>query len=412
MMMNCINNLVPVCEQPLFFKVEKAPGVPLDIIQFAGTKIPIQITPYVDDASPVFCFPFEICETKISKICTGYGVSSFCETSCVSAILETDCSENYQFLSEVYFSDLVPRIEDILVSGDCEAPKYITKKYLDPILNITISVTGTVEGITLTGISEPFNLYPLDSELILKGEDFSIAEEILKRMPDNVALCDGSEIFGLSNSQNFRNYISTIFDNTNSYNIYGGISNFFENHKDPERMTINSLVDISTQLNIPLIDYGISDGPYEINKLLQIFSMNPINVFGFDSTWDLGQENIGDLLNNTSLVSSGQKIWMKDFKTNKNHILHLTEISGQDLYTIERVRENITDVAPFLFDTISPCYPTNNLCFYEHIVVPSIFPENGIIDREKNTLYLDEDNWEDIGEILFAAELTKGLFSQ
>jgi hypothetical protein len=395
---------------PMFFKIEKTLGVSLDKIQFAGTCIPIEITPYYNDSSPVLCYPYKICTTKINSICWNSEVSSIFETNCISAKYESNCSENYQLLTNINFTKLSPFEEEIQISNECEYPEKIKRKYLNPIRNISISVTGIVSGITLTGISNTFDLYPLESKLILKGEHFNIAEEVLIRMPNEISWCDGIELVPLSMNLNFKNYINEIFDKDRSYYIYENILNFFDNHRNPDTMNINALMDISNQLNIPIIDNGISDGPPEIEKLLQVYSMNPTTVFGYENSWDLNErENVGDIILENISLTAGNKIWIKNYRSDNMQIFHLPQISGQNVYDLKTLKQNIMSIAPYFFDTISLCFPPD-VCFFKHIKTKELFPRKGLIDWEKNELYIEENNWEEIGEVLFASELTKGLF--
>lgn len=432
-----------LCQIPNTFKVEKCNDLPIDPIQFAGTCLPIQITPYyqgsitfccpttcssatsvscdlvtclsvtaltcvdncvtIDIDTPVRCFPYDICNFVISADCFFDKISATGEplVACLSASTESECATDYFLKTEICFDSFSSEELCIVEQDKCKRPSSEIKKLPRPVKNVVLSVTGSVSGIQLSGTSRPFDVYPQDIAICLKGENFNIAEEIIERMPCEAPFCDGIGSGPLARNDLFQQYLNAVLGGPISQNIHHGISQFFNNHKDVDRCGIDALIDLSQQMCIDVIDYNLQDAPTEIKRLLNIFSLNESVLFGQQKSFDLSTDtlgkpdNIGDQITEGELISEGERIWAIDFIEKDYHLIYVKALSGDTKYPIEELQDPLLDQVP-------------RLCFYRHLNNPEERICN-LLDYEKTKFDFNSSNFEDMGCLLFAQELTNVL---
>ena len=109
--------------------------------------------------------------------------------------------------------------------------------------------------------------------------------------------------------------------------VYEKIANYVSNHSDIETAEIDQLVSLANCLSVPSKSFGI-DFPEEIKRLINIFSVHKHFLRGtpkFETDLD---NNVGAMLTETSYVSTGQYLFVKDKQFDENKLVCVSTLSG------------------------------------------------------------------------------------
>lgn len=253
----------------------------------------------------------------------------------------------YQFLSAINLTDSVCRptggysINNLFVPTSSLSANVLTYDYsTEPCapnietleyqkirkspLNVVLSAYGVfdINGTiyTLSGTSEPFNIYPFENihKYYKLGEE-KTTYDIIKKYSH----------FDLTQLPELDSYLDTVAGEE-GLDFYGKVQNFAKNHADIDLCSIKSLYDIAAKKDTTLDDFGLSY-PSELEKFINDFSIslpkligtrcvcntnfncqnccgkNICSVCGFDKKSNLGQ----DLLL-SSPVSANQTILIRE----------------------------------------------------------------------------------------------------
>lgn len=208
--------------------------------------------------------------------------------------------------------------------------------------------SGSYSSLPVRGTSTPFNIYELDNSFTVSkvNEEFDCASyfkslalpEILK---ENPILFD--EFLGavVGNGVVTKQDIGRV--------AYERIANFVQTHGDFETAEITQLLSFAEQLSIPANTYG-TDFPVEVNRLINLFSVPKHRLRGqlvYETDLD---KNIGPLLTESSFVSAGQYIFVKDrMYVDKYQLIYVAPLSSESILIDI---ENQEDVLTFNNETI------------------------------------------------------------
>jgi hypothetical protein len=250
-------------------------------------------------------------------------------------------------------------------------------------LNVVLSAYAVVnvngKQYSLSGISTPFNVYPLENihKYYKLGEEKTVYD-IIKRYSH----------FDLEQYSTFNSYLSAIAGEE-GLNFYGDVQNIVKNTADIDTCSIHSLYDIAKKMDEPIDTFGLSF-PSELLRFINDFSIplpkligtrcscntnfncqnccgkNICSMCGFDK-----KSNLGNSLTLNSLVSANQIILIKE--------------DGSDIFEFYHNNQNTTirNLTGIPFDI----KPTTSFCFYEWDQSKQNNPVHGLIN------YKDERNF-------------------
>lgn len=283
-------------------------------------------------------------------------------------------------------------------------------------LNITLSAHGifNINGIiySLSGISAPFNIYPLENihQYYKKGEE-KTTYDILKKYSH----------FDLSQLPEFDNYLKVI-TGEEGIDFYGKTQNFMKDNVDIDVCTIKTLQDIAAKKAITIDDFGLSF-PAELEKFIDDFSIslpkligtrcvcnnnfncqnccgkNICSMCGFDK-----KSNIGQVLTTSSTVSANQIILIRE--------------ESSDIYDFFSVTQNakVSELTGSPFDEKG----INKFCFFEWNNFNQNNPIEGVINYKDQRNCLNSGlssvnewyNTDGVIEEIFNYILTKNLIDE
>ena len=188
---------------------------------------------------------------------------------------------------------------------------------------------GNYSTFGVRGISTPFKIYDIDNSYTIAkvNEEFDYAEYM-----KSLAL---PEILS-QNEKMFDEFIAALVGDGNPTKeslgrvAYERIANFVQTHGDFETSEIDQLLSFAQQLSVPARTYG--DGfPTEINRLLSLFSIPKHKLRGqiaYDS--DISN-NIGPILDESSYITAGQYIFVKDRRYDTYQLVSVAPLSSGNL---------------------------------------------------------------------------------
>ena len=208
-------------------------------------------------------------------------------------------------------------------------------------------------------------------------------------------------------------FISSLFGNGQgtsedvSRTSYEKIANFVTNHSDIETAEVEKLLSLAEVLSIDAKRFG-TNFPTEIQKYLNVFSTSIHNLRGVPVYQNLVAENMGDLLTETSIISSGEYIIAKD-KSYEDYKLIFVNNSpdGSLVYPLSSLVANGLRT-PVLTQYYFFKYNTENIVGFA----------NSILDWDVNltaisrtlSSYNDWYKTDGIVDVYFNNALTRGLF--
>lgn len=188
--------------------------------------------------------------------------------------------------------------------------------------------------------------------------------------------------------------------------VYEKIANFVQTHGDLETVDIKQLTSFAEAMDVNARNYG-GGFPREINKFLNLFSINKHFLRGqidYDADVD---NNVGRILTDVDVVSAGQYIFARSKRYNEFQLVYVTPLdSGESQYTL-----NLLEVEGFKKPLL------DNYYFFLYQPSPVGF-KNNIIDWNSDfttlnyALSTNEDWYGENGivETMFNNLLTKRLF--
>ena len=208
-------------------------------------------------------------------------------------------------------------------------------------------------------------------------------------------------------------FISCLFGNGQgttedaSRTSYEKIANFVTNHADIETAEIDKLLSLAEVLSIDAEKFG-TNFPTEIQKYLNIFSTSIHNLRGVPVYQNLVAENMGDLLTETSIISSGEYIIAKDKSYEDYKLIFVnTSQDGSLVYPLSSLVANGLR-PPILTQYYFYKYNTENIIGFA----------NSILDWDVNltaisrtlSSYNDWYKTDGVVDLYFNNALTRGLF--
>lgn len=208
-------------------------------------------------------------------------------------------------------------------------------------------------------------------------------------------------------------FISSLFGNGQgtsedvSRTSYEKIANFVTNHSDIETAEVEKLLSLAEVLSIDAKRFG-TNFPTEIQKYLNVFSTSIHNLRGVPVYQNLVAQNMGDLLTETSIISSGEYIIAKD-KSYEDYKLIFVNNSqdGSLVYPLSSLVANGLRT-PILTQYYFFKYNTENIIGFA----------NSILDWDVNLTAISRtlsshNDWyktDGIVDLYFNNALTRGLF--
>jgi len=111
-------------------------------------------------------------------------------------------------------------------------------------------------------------------------------------------------------------FLSAVGGDSNPHNenlgntIYEKIANFTANHSDPETANIDKLISLANQVDVKAETYAV-DFPREVKNLIDLFSIPRHRLRGIKEEYS-NVFQLGDLLDENSVVIANQKYYLKD----------------------------------------------------------------------------------------------------
>jgi hypothetical protein len=272
-------------------------------------------------------------------------------TTLNSFVLMPEADTNYVVIGGTNYVTEVPgdKVRSAQAAGDWSGNRWYQK------------YSGSYSSLPVRGISAPFKVYDLDTSFTIAkvNEEFNCAEyfkslalpEILK---DNEAL--------------FNEFLAAVVGNGNPTKedigrvAYERIANFVQTHGDFETSEIKQLLSFAEQLSVPAKTFG-EDFPAEINRLLNLFSIPKHKLRGQIAYESDISKNVGVLLTESSYVSAGQYIFVKDRFYNNYQLIAVSPLSsGNTLIDIEEEKEILTlDGRPIELPSPATNYPLSSI---------------------------------------------------
>lgn len=364
---------------------------PISPIQWANTNIPFVTTIYnsQDNCSTVIHYASGYL-TDIKYATTCYGLSS--------NEYQTFLQEMNPYAIQNLFVPASALPENVLeLNVSCDQNPYeqvpLTTR-LSP-RNISISATGVfdVGGITytLSGTSEPFNIYPFENfhQFVKKNEDKSLYDLIARYSH-----------FNLNNYPTFNSYLSAIADDPLSFGtLYSKIRNFNQNLSDIDLCEISNIYDIAQKLDVEVQDFGL-EFPEELKQALNSFSVplqklvgnrcgcntnftscknlcsnNTCSFCGYDK-----KSNLGNIISPFGFLTAGETVLFKEQGDETYRFFTPETQNNETLYQL-----NTLSASPFFEKGI------NNYCFFEWNKEAQNFPVESLIDYKNMDTKIDPD---------------------
>lgn len=348
---------------------------PIYEIQWAGIPIPYVIS---------FCNTDNECST-ILHYTSGEILSSSFTSRCnwldenisiyTISLFDENCfsTGGYVLTSLTLSSNLVQSVSTVIIPESCNVTGvYQLEEKRLPAQRAKISATATVtvsggNTYTLSGESNEFTVYPFEEyhKFRRKGESDNLSDK-LKYYAFTDRMRNFSKLWEYSDA-----IMGTDLASLGNRAMFG-INKFVDQHSDLDRCNINSILDISDKLGVPVDDYNL-DMPYEVRRILDIASIplekivgtrcicntnfancdnccgsNVCKLCGYDK-----KTNIGSLLTLTDNVTAGNNILYRENGSDVYEILYITEQGGESIYPLSELSStNLVDKG------------LNNFCFY------------------------------------------------
>jgi hypothetical protein len=288
--------------------------------------------------------------------------------------------------------------------------------------NIVLSATGKFlfdgSEYTLSGISNPFNIYAFENRhaFYRKGEDRNVYDIIREALP-----------FDTHQYTNFNTYLSAIAGEGDTLGkAYDKIHNFAQDHSDIDTCTVDNLFNKATMLDDPMEEYGLAM-PEELRRLFDFTSVPLKKLIGtrcvcntnFVDCVGCATTNVCKLCKFDKRSNLGDKILLTDYISAGTTILY--KETGNKVFNFLTVSPQDTNV--FLLRSLSaePIYSRGieNYCFYKWDASPQNNPIEGMVNfkdprnRLLPALSSNEDWYGDGGvvEELFNYVLTKNILN-
>lgn len=255
------------------------------------------------------------------------------------------------------------------------------------------------------GVSAPFNIYDLNNsfQITKVNEEFNTSKYFR-----DLAL---PEI--LNNNENlFETFLAAVAGDGNPTKedigrvVYERIANFVQTHGDFDTAEIPQLLSFAEQLSVKASTYG-KDFPVEVNRLLNLFSVNKHYLRGQIDYEPNVSENIGAVITESDMVTANTYIVMKDILQGTYQEIYVDASDAGDLiYPLSAITIEGTKT-PLLQNYIFFNYKLNELGYKNNIINwESAFTTLGY-NVSSNEAWYGENG---VVEILFNNLLTKKLF--
>lgn len=256
------------------------------------------------------------------------------------------------------------------------------------------------------GVSDPFKVYHLDDSFKIAkiNEEFNTSK-YFKDLALPEVLNQNEELFGEFLAAAVGNGIPSKDDIGRI--VYERIANFVQTHSNFETAEIPQLLSFAKQMSVKAHSYGY-DFPNEINRLLNLFSINTHYLRGqVDYEPDI-TDNIGSIITASEMISANTYIIMKDIILGTYQEVYV-DISNAGDYVYPLSSIDIEGTKRPLFD---------NYYFFRY-KPNTIGYKNNIINWESDftTLAYETSTYEEwygddgVVEIMFNNLLTKKLFT-
>ena len=265
------------------------------------------------------------------------------------------------------------------------------------------------------GYSTNFRIYDLyqDAPAVAKvNEDFSGASyfkslALPELLQENTRLFDDFFVSLVGSGSLTSEELGRVF--------YEKIANFNLNHSDINTTEIAQFLSLLSSVKLEAETFGV-DFPVEIERLINIFSVPLHNLRGQPVYNTTVVENIGDILTQSSLITAGQYLYVKDKRYDTYQIV---EVGQQDI-----TNQNVYPLSSISIDGLriqqDPIELFKNYHFFEYNPYNVIGYQSNIIDWENpyTTATYANSSWnfyyEDDGflDLYFNNLLTKRLFDK
>lgn len=199
---------------------------------------------------------------------------------------------------------------------------------------------GKYASVPVSGISVPFAIKDLDAEgkIAKVNDDFNCASYF-----KSLAL---PEILN-QNTKFFDEFMPGLVGYGDVANedlgriVYEKIANYASNHSDIETAEIDQLASTANALSVPFKTYGVNF-PEEIKRLINIFSVPKHSLRGVPKLDPDINNNIGPLLTETDLITSGQYLFLKDRTIDQFRLICVASLTGvgQEIYPLSLINVN------------------------------------------------------------------------
>lgn len=270
----------------------------------------------------------------------------------------------------------------------------------DTILeNVFIKAECEVNGTTLYGNSNTFNIYPqtTGNKIAKKGEDIDFQQKF-KEMAFQPVLLDKKVLI--------QDFLGTIFGSISSEQTsigkvtYEKIKNFVNNNSVLDYANINQLLSLTKSLNLNLEEFGIQNltTPEELNRLINILSINRSRLFGTQNKFNKNFDTYGYLNKEFYGTNLGEEIRTLNYEVIAgNYIVAFEKFSGKytllDTYLpLKASNVQLTTSNSYILSGYNDSWgwglviPTsytdllNYYSFYEHVPTINGAVEGGIIN--------------------------------
>jgi hypothetical protein len=203
------------------------------------------------------------------------------------------------------------------------------------LLNVRLSATAVIDGVTIQGVSNTFNIYPSGGvyEIAKKGEDVDF-KQMFKDVSTQPLFQDKVILFN--------EFLGTIFGDIDSdqdsigKSTYEKIKNFIDNNAILDYCNIDQLISILNSFNekLPTFSSTNFNTPKELKRLVDLLSIKQGLLFGsqnkfnknFDKFGYINSEiygkNLGDKLPINYTIIPGQHIVAHEKFGNKYSLLN------------------------------------------------------------------------------------------
>jgi len=248
---------------------------------------------------------------------------------------------------------------------------------------VSISATGifNVNGLiySLTGISNPFNIYPFENfhSFYRKGEDNNVYN-LIKQYSH----------IDIEQHPMFNSYLSAIGGEGMSLGrVYDKIQNFASDHADIDLCQISSIHDIAQSMDVEMDEFSLQY-PEELKRLMDFFSVPLQKLIGtrckcnnnFVSCQNVCNKNTCTLCGFDKRSNLGDQLSLTDNLTAGDNILYREK--GSEVYNILSVKAQDANIYPLLTLTAQPIYSKGlaNFCFFKWDKTPQNHPIEGLVN--------------------------------